>query len=118
MDWTDRIRPADLQQLIINWQEQEPLKGTRSERDYKPVVKLFSPAGAMTWLITECNDDGLAFGIADLGFGQPEIGYISLEEIFSVKIGGLHVEQDLFFQPGKTLGEYADEARQKGRIMA
>ncbi|MEV5031007.1 DUF2958 domain-containing protein [Sphingobium sp. LMC3-1-1.1] len=118
MDWTTHIRPTDLQQLIINWEEQQPLKGTRNEQDYKPVVKLFAPAGAMTWLITECNDDGLAFGLADLGFAAPEMGYISLPEIFSVRIGGLYVEQDLFFRPGKTLGQYADEARQKGRIVA
>ena len=118
MEWTQYIRDTDLQQLIINWQEQEQLKGTRSERDYVPVVKLFAPAGAATWLITECNDDGLAFGLCDMGFGQPELGYVSLDEIFSVLFNGLRVEQDLYFKPGKTLGQYADEARSKGRIVA
>lgn len=118
MEWTDRIRPADLQQLIINWEEQLPNKGTRNERDYMPVVKLFAPNAAMTWLISECDNDGLAFGLADLGFETPEMGYISLDEIFSVRIGGLFIEQDLFFKPKKTLSQYADEARKKGRIIA
>ena len=118
MDWTKHIRPKDLQQLIINWEEQLLEKGKGSERDYKPVIKLFAPNAAMTWLISECDNDGLAFGLADLGFETPEMGYISLDEIFSVKIGGLYIEQDLFFIPKKTLSEYADEARKKGRIIA
>lgn len=118
MEWTDRIRPTDLQQLIINWETQQEVKGTSKELDFMPPVKLFAPAGAMTWLIAECDDKGLAFGLADLGFETPEIGYISLSEIFSVRIGHLFIEQDLYFKPTKTLTQYADEARQKGRLIA
>lgn len=118
MEWTDRIRPADLQQLIINWETQLEVKGTSKELDFKPPVKLFAPAGAMTWLIAECDNDGLAFGLADLGFETPEMGYISLPEIFGVRIGHLYIEQDLYFKPTKTLTQYADEARSKGRIIA
>lgn len=117
MEWTTQIRPADLQQLIINWQEQQPLKGTNRERDFKPVVKLFNPLGSGTWLITECDDDGLAFGLADMGY--PELGYISLEEVFAVKLpGGLHIEQDIHFTAKHTLSEYAAKARSQGFIAA
>ncbi|PZU07658.1 MAG: hypothetical protein DI606_16380 [Sphingobium sp.] len=119
MEWTKHIRPTDLQQLIINWEEQQPLKGTGRERDYQPVVKIFNPVGAATFLISECDDDGLAFGISDLGFGEPELGYVSLDEIFGVKLpGGLTMEQDIYFKPKHTLSQYAAEARQKGRIVA
>src|SRR3546814_3231519 len=39
-----------------------------------PVVKLFNPVGAATWLATELADDGdTLFGLADLGFGCPEL---------------------------------------------
>lgn len=31
------------QQLLANHKEQEPLKGTRRERDFMPVCKLFLP---------------------------------------------------------------------------
>jgi hypothetical protein len=117
MEWTNHIRPTDLQQLIVNWEEQLPLKGTRLENDYEPVIKLFNPMGAGTWLITECDNDGLAFGLADLG--EPELGYISLEEVFSVRLpGGLTIEQDLHFTPKHTLNEYAKLARAAGRITA
>ena len=119
MEWTKHIRPTDLQQLIINWEEQQSLKGTRLENDYEPVVKIFNPVGAATFLISECDNEGLAFGLSDLGFGSPELGYISMDEIFSVQLpGGLTMEQDIYFKPKQTLSQYASEARQKGRINA
>lgn len=119
MQWTAHIRPADLQQLIINWEEQMPLKGTSGERDYQPVVKLFNPMGAQTWLITECDNDGLAFGLSDMGFGEAELGYVSLDEVFSVRLpGGLTIEQDIHFTAKHTLSEYAAKARREGRITA
>ncbi|WP_188063760.1 DUF2958 domain-containing protein [Sphingobium sp. KCTC 72723] len=117
MEWTDHIRPDDLQQLIINWEEQLPLKGTSQERDYNPVVKLFNPLGIGTWLLTECDNDGLAFGLSDTGY--PELGYISLEEVFAVKLpGGLHIEQDRYWTAKHTLSEYAAQARSAGAIRA
>lgn len=40
------------------------------ESDPVPVLKLFNPMGAATWLATELAEDGDAlFGLADLGFG-------------------------------------------------
>jgi Protein of unknown function (DUF2958) len=38
--------------------------------DFKPVVKLFTPDAQCTWLLTEL-DDGLLFGLCDLGKGEP-----------------------------------------------
>lgn len=107
------------QQLILNHHEQLPLKGTRNERDFEPAVKLFLPWTSGTWLLTEMDDDGLAFGLADLGFGTPELGYISLDEIWEVVgPGGLRVERDIHWKAEKPLSAYATESRQLGYIRA
>lgn len=117
MDWKNMIRAADVLKLHENWKEQQPLKGTAGERDYEPVVKLFG--GAITILLTECDEDGLAFGITDLGFGSPEMGYVSMDELAAARIGGVfRLEQDLYFQPDKTLLAYAAEARAIGSLKA
>jgi len=86
----------------------------------KPALKLFNPAGAATWLFTELDDDGdTLFGLCDLGMGEPELGYASLSELTSIRVGfGLKIERDLHFKATKTLAEYAKEAREKGRICA
>jgi len=108
-----------VKQLHANHTEQLPLKGTRNERDFEPVVKLFLPWTSGTWLLTEMDDDGLAFGLADLGFGTPELGYISLDEIWGVVgPGGLRVERDIHWAAKKTLSTYATESRRLGYIRA
>jgi hypothetical protein len=89
--------------------------------DFKPVVKLFCPWGAATWLLTEIDPENseIAFGLCDLGMGSPEIGSVSLAEIRSIRgPGGLQIERDRHFEANKTLAAYADEARSKGRISA
>lgn len=120
MDFLRILKPDDVQQLVANYREQLPLKGTRSERDFEPVVKLFLPWTSGTWLITEMDpDDGLCFGLADLGFGTPELGYISLDEIYEVKgPAGLRVEQDMHWKATKPLSAYAIESREAGCIRA
>ena len=107
-------------QLRQNRTKQKPVQGTNSEIDFKPVVKLFNPCGAATWLLTELDDDGdTLFGLCDLGMGSPELGSVSLSELSSVKGPlGLGIERDRWFTPDKTLSEYADEARRSGRIVA
>jgi hypothetical protein len=88
--------------------------------DHKPVIKLFNPVGAATWLISEVDptDPDRAFGLCDLGMDSPELGYVSLSEIFGVRLRfGLKIERDMHFTANKTLGEYAKEARAAGRIV-
>jgi hypothetical protein len=88
--------------------------------DFRPVVKLFNPCGAATWLLSELDEDGdTAFGLCDLGMGSPELGYISLAEVAEVQLPhGLYIERDIHFTAKKTLSEYATEARAAGRIEA
>ena len=58
---------------------------TNRGNDHKPVVKFFG-GGACTWLITEMDpaDDDTLYGLCDLGLSDPELGYVSLEELKSL----------------------------------
>jgi hypothetical protein len=119
MTWIDLIKPLDMQKLIKNHREQEPLKGTQAERDFPPVAKLFVPWGSGTWLISECDPGGIAFGLCDMGFGCPELGSLDLQELADITgPGGLKIEQDIHFTGDKPLSVYAVEAAQVGRITA
>ena len=89
--------------------------------DPAPVVKLFTPDAGATWLLTEIDPDDHdhAFGLCDLGLGYPELGWVSLAEIATVRGRlGLPIERDLHFAAQKRLSAYAREARLAGRIMA
>ena len=91
------------------------------DRDGPPIVKLFTPDGAATWLISEVDPDDpdRLFGLCDLGLGFPELGYVSLAELSSVRGRlGLPVERDLHFVADKPLSAYAEEACKLGRIVA
>lgn len=87
--------------------------------DHAPVLKLFTPWAGATWLITEMDpeDQDRLFGLCDLGQGFPELGYLSVEEIASVRgPGGLKIERDLHFSARASLGVYAEAAQQKQGI--
>ena len=88
--------------------------------DHKPVLKLFTPWGAATWLISECDaeEPNRLFGLCDLGQGSPELGYVWLPELTSVRgPAGLTIERDMHWKANATLTQYADAARAQGRIM-
>lgn len=105
--------------LRQNQQAQGEAMERGEELDLKPVVKFFMPWGAGTWLLTEMDEDGRLFGLCDLGLGSPELGYVMLQEIEEVDGPfGLKIERDRFFKATKTIGEYAEEAREKSRVAA
>lgn len=87
--------------------------------DPAPVVKFFNPLGAATWIATELyDDDNTLFGVADLGFGCPEMGVFSLSEIARVRLPfGLRIERDLTFESDQPLSVWADTARRLGSII-
>jgi hypothetical protein len=93
-------------------------KNPRDHSSNKPWLKLFNPVGAETWLISEIEADGdTLFGLCDLGWGHPELGNVSLNELESLALPfGLKIERDMYFEPTKTLAEYAADARTAGRI--
>lgn len=90
----------------------------RREPDPVPVVKFFNPVGAATWLATELDaDDDTLFGLADLGFGTPELGSFSLSELASVRLPlGLGIERDLFFETSFRLSVWTAFAQRVGSI--
>jgi hypothetical protein len=87
--------------------------------DPVPVLKLFSPLSAATWLATElADDDDTLFGLADLGFGCPELGSFSLSEIASVRLPfGLRIERDLAFEGRHPLSVWTEWSRRAGSIL-
>ena len=104
---------ADSVALLVN--------AISDDRDHPPVLKLFTPDGAATWLISEADPDDpdRLFGLCDLGLGSPELGYVSLTELTALRGPlGLPVERDAYFVADKPLSAYADEAHAKGRIVA
>lgn len=106
--------------LTKTQREQLLVNGNNHDQNHRPVVKLFDPCGAATWLFTELDpDDGdTLFGLADLGHGTPELGYSSLAEIASVRCRfGLGIERDLDFKAKYSLSVYAEAACAAGRIV-
>lgn len=76
-------------------------------------VKFFDPAGSATWFITEGGwerdengnpEDFIMFGYVT-GMVEDELGYVSMNELQSVKGPlGLGIERDLYWTP-KPLSE-------------
>ena len=101
------LTQTQLKQLLENGSD------INAGKDHKPVVKLFLPGTAATWLLTELLDNqDIAFGLCDLGHGYPELGYVSLSEITSVRTKlGLTVERDRSFTAKYPISIYAKAAR-------
>ena len=79
-----------------------PKTGETDGQGDDAIVYLHYFVGAADWHITEKDMEAeqlQAFGLADLGWGFPELGYISIEEILANNI-----ELDLYWTP-KTLAE-------------
>jgi len=119
MDWLRMLRSETAQRLILNHQKQQPVKGTPDEIDFPPVCKLFVPWAAGTWLLTEMDEDGLAFGLCDIGHQCPELGHVSLDELWGIKgPGGLRVEEDIHFRSDEPISKWATRSREQGYINA
>lgn len=106
--------------LLDNGRRQAAVKGTPGEIDFVPVVKLFNPCGAATWLLTEIDpdDETVAWGLCDLGMGCPEFGTVSLTELASYRGRlGLGIERDLYFTASAPISAYIEAARDAGHIV-
>lgn len=105
---------ADLNKLFANHKEAQFANISDQLFDPKPVVKLFDCMGASTWLISECDEYGYAFGLCDMGWGQPELGYVDINEL--VEVLGPRLNKDRYFESKKLMSEYAKDARAEGFI--
>jgi hypothetical protein len=106
--------------LIENGRRQAAVKGTASELDFEPGVKLFNPCGAATWLLTEIDPDDqtVAWGLCDVGMGFPEFGTVSLQELASYRgQSGLGIECDLHFKACAPISVYIKAASEAGHIV-
>ena len=106
-----RLIPDDLRVRLIR-------NGEDPEQDHLPVLKLFDPTGAATWLLAEMlpHNHDLLFGLCDLGLGFPELGYVSLSELEGIKGRlGLGIERDVNFVARFPLSVYAEAARVSAR---
>jgi hypothetical protein len=114
---TELITPAERALMLVHGAK----SAAGEDIDPKPVVKLFTPDGACTWLLTELDpeDPDIAFGLCDLGMGFPELGSVRLSELMAVRGAlGLAVERDVHFKPSRSLSQYADAAAKAGAIGA
>ena len=90
--------------------------------DPPPLVRLFTPDGYASWLLTELDphDPDLAYGLCDAGIGQPETGHVRLSELAALTgATGMPVERDWGFMPvpSMTLSVLERMAAEAGRIV-
>jgi hypothetical protein len=101
------------QQLLDNGQPEN------RDKDHSPVVRLFIPFTACTWLLSELDhqEPDIAFGLCDLGMGFPELGYVSIDELSSIKLAGtFEVMCDNAFSVTYPMSVYARAARMEQMI--
>lgn len=89
-------------------------------KDHAPVVKLHSQYGKAIWLLSELDPvNNIAFGLCDLGQGNPELSYVSLSDLASLKHARLKVpmvEADLHFEGKYPMSVYLKAAKAGKRI--
>ena len=98
----------------------EAMANGTDEPDHFPVVKLFNPCGAATWLLSEIDPEepDIAFGLCDLGMECAELGSVSLSELRSIRLRfGLRIERDLHWQATHSILTYARAGWKAGRIV-
>ena len=100
-----------IRKLKLNW-----------DKDYeycRPVTKLFGMS--CTWLVMAMDEDNdTLLALCDLGMGSPEMGYVSLRELQSLKFPpfGLPVERDRWFKATQSMKKYCEDARIAQHITA
>jgi len=71
-----------------------PLYGNEGKNlnDVPVILKIFNPRGAGTWYLTEFDGDDIFFGLCVIQ--EPELGYVSLNEMKSIGF----LERDLYYK--------------------
>lgn len=107
--FTDEI----VAQLIANGRAQRAAQEKGEEIDFRPVVRLFHPAGSAWWMFTEADPDNpdLVFGLCFIH--EAEFGFESRADLQAFRpTWGLGLERDICFRADRTLSEYWREARE------
>lgn len=115
------LTQAQFEKLKANGLAQDKVRGTSAELDLVPIVKLFNPYGAGTWLLTEIlpENDHWAFGLADLNCGCVELGTIDLEELSALRhpLGFKLIERDRHWEATAPLSHYVKASNEVNRIV-
>lgn len=85
-----------------------PLYSTDGNSEKDVLVKFFHPMTKHTWYVVEAEKQGndwLFFGLVEGDF--TEFGYFTLSQLQEVKVCGLGVERDLYFNGRIVNGEVA-----------
>lgn len=89
-------------------------------KDHAPVVKLHSKYGRAIWLLSELDaTNNIAFGLCDLGQGKPELSYVSITDLESIKHARLRVpmvEIDPAFDGKYPMRVYLEAAKANKRV--
>jgi len=109
--------PQNLREIMIhNFQEVQ----NDLAKDHAPVVKLHSKYGKAIWLLSELDAaNNIAFGLCDLGQGKPELSYVSITDLESIKHARLKVpmvEIDPAFDGKYPLSVYLAAAKSNNRV--
>ena len=95
--------------------------GARPGADHVPVLKLFDPNGAGTWLIAEMDPEApdRLFGLGQPNFASPpEVGVVSFAAMQHYRGRfGIGIERDRHFRAKWPLSIYTDAARRAGHIV-
>jgi Protein of unknown function (DUF2958) len=83
-----------------------------TDQDHAPVVCWYCPTGIAKWLVSEIVDEETAFGLCDLGFGYPELGYIHLPDLEECdKSFMFGIDRKTQVLPNFPMSVYAEAAR-------
>ncbi|MCF2487832.1 DUF2958 domain-containing protein [Dyadobacter sp. CY347] len=109
--------PQNLREIMIhNAQEVQ----NDLAKDHPPVVKLHSKYGKAIWLLSELDaTNNIAFGLCDLGQGKPELSYVSITHLESIKHAKLKipmVEADPNFDAHFPMSIYFEAAKSNKRV--
>ena len=109
--------PENLIEIMIhNYMEVQNGLG----KDHEPVVKLHSQYGKAIWLLSELDPvNSIAFGVCDLGQGTPELSYVSIEHLETIKHARLKVrmvEVDKKFDGKYPMSVYLEAAKLNKRV--
>jgi hypothetical protein len=77
------ITDAQRSQLLANGRA----RAADQALDPLPAVRLFTPGAHATWLLAALDpeDDDTAYGLCDIGIGQPDLGTVRLSELASIR---------------------------------
>lgn len=111
-------------ELFTKEQQEKMLKNGSDEyrdQDHPPVVQLILPGTNCCWLLSELEPEypHIAFGLCDLGFGCPELGYVDLRELLDMKVPPFDftVYSNPLFEAKYPISVYSAAARANQRIV-